>query len=207
MKKDLSKSPYRGFTLIEMLVAIVIIVVLSVVALPRFLNIQDDSRIALFEGAESQFQSAITFAHSKWLVSGGGNAEMNDMPGFGEDEDGNAQLDVNDVGYPLGVDKGNPMGQPYNIGQGDQGCVSIWDAIMTTDLTATTDPNQSGDFDFVTRRQNLSFVAKDGSSQTKLAICYYIYTRVDFDSDPNNAGYVFWYNSRTGEVTQQDPNQ
>ncbi|WP_235201731.1 hypothetical protein [Vibrio fortis] len=78
---------------------------------------------------------------------------------------------------------------------------------MTTDLTATTDPSQSSDFDFVTRRQNFSFVAKDGSPQTKLAICYYIYTRVDFDSDPNNAGYVFWYNSRTGEVTQQDPNQ
>ncbi|MEF1230114.1 prepilin-type N-terminal cleavage/methylation domain-containing protein, partial [Vibrio fortis] len=46
MKKDISKASYRGFTLIEMLVAVVIIVVLSVIALPRFLNIQDDSRIA-----------------------------------------------------------------------------------------------------------------------------------------------------------------
>ncbi|WP_235201732.1 prepilin-type N-terminal cleavage/methylation domain-containing protein [Vibrio fortis] len=112
MKKDISKASYRGFTLIEMLVAVVIIVVLSVIALPRFLNIQDDGRIALFEGAESQFQSAITFAHSKWLVSGGGNAEMNDMPGFGEDEDGNAQLDINDVGYPLGVIRAIPWVSP-----------------------------------------------------------------------------------------------
>ncbi|MEZ8086370.1 prepilin-type N-terminal cleavage/methylation domain-containing protein [Vibrio sp. 10N.222.54.A1] len=196
----------KAFTLIEMLVVVVIIAVLAIVALPRFLNIQTDGRIALFDAAQSQFQTAITFAHSKWLVSGGGNAEMNDMPGFGEDGDGNAQLDINDVGYPLGVDKGNPMGQPYNIGQGDQGCVSIWNAIMTTDLTATTDPNQSNNFDFITRRQNHSFVAKDGTPQNKLALCYFIYTGVDFDSDPGNAGYVFWYNSRTGEVTQQDPN-
>ncbi|WP_276525609.1 prepilin-type N-terminal cleavage/methylation domain-containing protein [Vibrio coralliirubri] len=74
----------KAFTLIEMLVVVVIIAVLAVVALPRFLNIQTDGRIALFDAAQSQFQSAITFAHSKWLVSGGGNAEMNDMPGLGK---------------------------------------------------------------------------------------------------------------------------
>ena len=90
---------------------IVIITVLAVVALPRFLNLQSDSRIAIFNGAQSQFQSAITFAHSKWLVNGVGNSEMNDLPGFGVDTNGNPQLDMNDEGYPLGIDKNSPMGR------------------------------------------------------------------------------------------------
>ena len=94
MNDSYRKRPHiKAFTLIELLVVIVIITVLSVVALPRFLNLQSDSRIAIFNGA--QFQSAITFAHSKWLVNGSGNSEMNDLPGFGEDANGNPQLDMN----------------------------------------------------------------------------------------------------------------
>ncbi|MDK9739420.1 prepilin-type N-terminal cleavage/methylation domain-containing protein [Vibrio sp. D404a] len=39
----------KGFTLIEMVVAIVIIVIVSVVALPRFLGISSDARSAIME--------------------------------------------------------------------------------------------------------------------------------------------------------------
>ncbi len=195
----------KAFTLIEMLVVVVIIAVLAVVALPRFLNIQTDGRIAQFEAAQSQFQSAITFAHSKWLVNGGGNSEMNDLPGFGEDQNGNPQLDINDEGYPLGVDKNSPMGAPYNIGQGHQGCVSIWDAIMNTDLTVTTDRDNFDGFDFVSRRQNLTFLTKEGNSVTAQALCYYIFTAEGHHRNPDRAEYVFWYNSRTGEITNSRP--
>lgn len=199
------RTQIEAFTLIELLVVIVIITVLSVVALPRFLNIQSDSRIAIFNSAQSQFQSAITFAHSKWLVNGGGNSEMNDLPGFGEDANGNPQLDINDEGYPLGVDKNSPMGAPYNIGRGHQGCVAIWDAIMNTDLTVTTDRDNFDGFDFVSRRQNLTFLTKEGNSVTAQALCYYIYTAEGHHRNPDRAEYVFWYNSRTGEVTNSRP--
>ncbi|WP_213864406.1 type II secretion system protein [Vibrio crassostreae] len=195
----------KAFTLIEMLVVVVIIAILAVVALPRFLNIQTDGRIAQFEAAQSQFQSAITFAHSKWLVNGGGNSEMNDLPGFGEDQNGTPQLDINDEGYPLGVDKNSPMGAPYNIGQGHQGCVSIWDAIMNTDLTVTTDRDNFDGFDFVSRRQNLTFLTKEGNSVTAQALCYYIFTAEGHHRNPDRAEYVFWYNSRTGEITNSRP--
>ncbi|MCW4445742.1 prepilin-type N-terminal cleavage/methylation domain-containing protein [Vibrio splendidus] len=195
----------KAFTLIEMLVVVVIIAVLAVVALPRFLNIQTDGRIAQLDAAQSQFQTAITFAHSKWLVNGGGNSEMNDLPGFGEDVNGNPQLDINDEGYPLGVDKNSPMGAPYNIGQGHQGCVAIWDAIMNTDLTATTDRDNFDGFDFVSRRQNLTFLTKEGDSVTAQALCYYIFTAEGHHRNPDRAEYVFWYNSRTGEITNSRP--
>lgn len=195
----------KAFTLIEMLVVVVIIAVLAVVALPRFLNIQTDGRIALFDAAQSQFQTAITFAHSKWLVNGGGNSEMNDLPGFGEDANGNPQLDINDEGYPLGVDKNSPMGAPYNIGQGHQGCVAIWDAIMNSDLTVTTDRDNFDGFDFVSRRQNLTFLTKEGDSVTAQALCYYIFTAEGHHRNPDRAEYVFWYNSRTGEITNSRP--
>ena len=201
-----TSSSQNGFTLIEMIVAIAIIGIIAVVALPRFLGIQNDSRIAQFQAAESQFQTAVTYAHSKWLVNGGGSSEMNDLPGFGEDENGNPQLDINDEGYPLGTTKNNPMGAPYNIGQGHQGCVDIWNAIMNTELTVTTDRDNFEGFDFVSRRQNLDFFTKEGQFiQNAKAVCYYIYTAVGHHRNPDRAEYVFWYNSRTGEISNSRP--
>ena len=68
----IAKTTYiqsKGFTLIELVVVIVILGVLSIVALPKFINLADDSRKAVMEGLVSTIKSSTTMIHSKALIT------------------------------------------------------------------------------------------------------------------------------------------
>ena len=69
----------KGFTLIELIVVIVILGILAATALPRFINVASDARIAAMNGVAGGMRSAAALAQARYLVTGNLAAETVNM--------------------------------------------------------------------------------------------------------------------------------
>ena len=61
---------YRGFTLIEMIIVIVVLGIIAVTAAPRFLNVSSNSRIAALDGFVGAFRAADEMVRAKAMMHG-----------------------------------------------------------------------------------------------------------------------------------------
>ncbi|MCL1038161.1 prepilin-type N-terminal cleavage/methylation domain-containing protein [Shewanella submarina] len=182
----------KGFTLIELVITLIILAIVGVIALPKFISFTEESHVAKLQEVKANMQQSVDFAHQRWLLNGhpGG---MNDLEGFAHDAEGNPQLDMSAQGYPLGVNKNNPMGAPLNIGRGEQACGELWNALLDTELTVSHKLAHKDQVDFISRRVSTSH-------STGLNACVYAYTHLGFEQDLESSALMLTYNIVTGKV-------
>ena len=147
------KNQQSGFTLIELVVVIVILAALAAIALPRYINLGDDARVASVNGVAGGLRAAVAVVQSQYMVTGNAAAVSVTML------DGTVVAVAPVTGIPTGAAGG--IGNALQAGNNAQPVDGYTTTYGATSTFRPTPPNLAA--------CQVSYVAATGAVTTALA--------------------------------------
>lgn len=147
------KNQQSGFTLIELVVVIVILAALAAIALPRYINLGDDARVASVNGVAGGLRAAVVVVQAQYMVTGNAAAVSVTML------DGTVVAVAPVTGIPTGAAGG--IGNALQAGNNAQPVDGYTTTYGATSTFRPTPPNLAA--------CQVSYVAATGAVTTALA--------------------------------------
>jgi len=72
--KMLRKNDERGFTIVEVIAVLVILSILAAIALPKYIDLQEQAKLKALEGALAEGMSTVSMSYAYLMLSNGGTA-------------------------------------------------------------------------------------------------------------------------------------
>jgi len=171
-----------GFTLVELVVVIIILAVLAITASSKYQTFNREAEVAAAKQYAAALQQAVKSANARWHLNGH-VSRVNDLQGYADNN-----LDINDNGFPLGIDKNNPMGQAFNIGKQDKACAELWQSLLSEAPSVAFD------------RDNADYRSYRHASHGNLDTCTYVLRKLGDLGDQSTGQIKIVYDSVTGRV-------
>lgn len=123
----------RGFTLLELVLVIVLIGIVSVIALPRFLDLREEAHQSSVDATAASFETALMFAHTACTFNE--FEGLDNLESFGE-----GNVDFNANCFPSSTNGNN------NLAVNANRCLQVWNGMMFPAPSISTPASDDTDY-------------------------------------------------------------